>query len=204
MPRSGSSRAARNARIQAARRLARRLRNELGRPADDTELSLIAEAFEEELGRESEDSEQGDEDWLTEASFPVAPGDSSPRLSESTAPSRTTTPPPAPKAKSAPAPTTTSTSSSSSGTTGSGATVDHRGNRLPAAATERKYYALVQTPADGPEPGVYYCTWNQLVDICGGTLPSTGFSYRKGPAKDEAIQKWRAWGHTRAPPEFQL
>ena len=81
---------------------------------------------------------------------------------------------------------------------------DHRGRRIYQA--ERNIYILLRTPEVGPEPGIYHATWPQLTAICAPEykLPQKGYGYRKLEEVGEGRPYWRAQGHRRDIPQFEL
>ena len=69
----------------------------------------------------------------------------------------------------------------------------------------RNTYIVLKSPPDGPEPGIYTGSWEELCAIVpGGTLPAEGYNYRKPPNLAAARSAWYGYGHRRTPPEFVL
>ena len=78
------------------------------------------------------------------------------------------------------------------GTSGATApTVDFRGNKL----RPRNTYIILKSPPDGPEPGIYTGSWEELCAIVpGGSLPAEGYNYRKPPNLAAALVRGEGGG----------
>ena len=96
-----------------------------------------------------------------------------------------------------------SSSSSSAGPFGGVAapTVDHNGQRI----APRKIYVLLRVGPEGPEAGIYYGSWAQLLRVIPNQrLPQNNYHYRVAATEAEARELWRRHGHQRTAPVFVL
>ena len=79
--------------------------------------------------------------------------------------------------------------------------MDHNGQRI----APRKIYVLLRVGPEGPEAGIYYGTWAQLLRVIpGNRLPQKDYHYRVAATEAEARELWRRHGHQRQAPVFVL